>query len=176
MKKAHLVHNTKSEELARQLRFMHLVLGRPLSGYRQRAWHEKPVMYRLFEYKNTRDRKRPELVSSRLRSVELEQETRCCDLTVADNHNFLLDNGSLVHNCDEPHALFLSMCAALSIGFGSKDDKLCFAFGGDGGAIHHVWARVYIAGEPWNSDFTEPWLRFGQQMEFEDYDELEVPL
>ncbi len=174
--KAHLVHNTKSEALARQLRFMHLVLGRPLSGHLQRPWKDKPAMYRLFEYKNERDRKRPELVSSRLRSVELEPETRCCDLTVADNGNFLLDNGSLVHNCDEPGCLYLAMCAALAIGVGSKDDKLCFAFGGDGGSIHHTWARIYIAGEPWNSDFTEPWLRFGDQMEFDDYDELEVPL
>lgn len=130
----------------------------------------------LYEYKNERDRKRPDLISSRLRSVVLEPETRCCDLTVADNRNFILENGSLVHNCDEPHTLYLSMCAALAIGYGSKDDKLCFAFGGDGGAIHHVWARVYIAGEPWNSDFTEPWLRFADQMEFDDYDELEVPL
>lgn len=81
-----------------------------------------------------------------------------------------------VGDCDEPHALYLSMLASLSIGFGSKSDKLCFAFGGDGGAIHHVWARAYIDGQPWNSDFTEPWLRFGQEMEFDDYDELEVTL
>jgi hypothetical protein len=81
-----------------------------------------------------------------------------------------------IGDCDEQVVVYLSMLASLSIGFGSKDDKLCFAFGGDDGAIHHTWARAYIAGEPWNSDFTEPGLRFGQQMEFEDYDELEVPL
>lgn len=81
-----------------------------------------------------------------------------------------------IGDCDEPGCLYLAMCAALAIGVGSKDDKLCFAFGGDGGSIHHTWARIYIAGEAWNSDFTEPWLRFGDQMEFDDYDELEVPL
>lgn len=76
-----------------------------------------------------------------------------------------------VGDCDEPNCIFLAMCASLSIG-----DPLVFRFGGNGGTIHHTWARVYIDGEAWDSDVTEPGLRFGEHLEFEDYDEVEVPL
>lgn len=168
--KAHLVHNTKSERLAEQLRFAHLILGRPLSGHRQRAWKTKPVMHRLFEYKLSRDRKRPDLVSSRIRDVVPDGTTPCCDLTVADNANFVLENGSLVHNCDEPHALFLAMCASLDI------TPVHYRFGGFDGMIHHVWGRVKCDGNWYDCDLTEPGFRFGDFSPFEHYEELEVKL
>lgn len=167
---AHLVYNTKSEKLARQLQFMHMVLGRPVSFYHQPAWHEKPAMYRLYEYIGGNKQKLPELGSSRITAIERDGEERCCDITVKDNSNFVLDGGPLVHNCDEAATIFCSLCACLDIG------PVQFAFGGDGGTLHHVWSRVFADGEWWDVDLTEPDYRLGDFSKFDHYDEVEIPL
>lgn len=122
-----VVHNTKSETLARQLAFMHLVVGKPLSFYRQPAWKTKPAMYRLYEYKSYAEEKAPDLTSSRIVSVEKDESERCCDITVADNHNFVLDGGILVHNCDESSVFLSTLLASVGIvprfRFGGQEDQ-----------------------------------------------------
>ncbi len=167
---AHLVYNTQSEKLARQVAFMHLVLGRPVSFYRQPAWKDKTVMYRLYEYKGGSKEKLPNLGSARIVSIERDGEERCCDLTVEENHNFLLDGGMLVHNCDEASTMVCSMAAALNIA------PVAFRFGGTNGTLHHVWARVFADGEWYDSDVTEPNFKLGDVSPFEHYEEYEIPL
>lgn len=167
---AHMIYNTASEVLARQIQFMHLVLGRPLSFYRQPAWKTKPVMYRLYEYKSYSSEKAPGLTSARFVDIELDEAERCCDITVADNHNFLLDGGALVHNCDEASTIVCAMAAAIDI------TPVAFAFGGDGGTLHHTWAKINADGEWYDSDITEPSFRLGDKSRFDHYEEYEVPL
>ena len=75
-----------------------------------------------------------------------------------------------VGDCDEPHCVFLGMCACLDLG----DPR--FAFGGQGDHLHHVWGRIYIDEVPYDSDFTAPGLQFGEKLEFDNYDEVEIPL
>jgi len=168
----YLVYNTKSEKLATQLQFMHMVLGRPVAFYRQPAWKNKPAMYRLYEYKGYDKRKAPDLASVKIKSIECEEIEKCCDITVEDNHNFLLDGGALVHNCDEGGILFMSQCAC-----SPADLKpLRFRFGGHEDTLHHVWDRVK-AGDDWiDSDLTEEGYDLGDYSEFPHYEEVEVPL
>lgn len=73
-----------------------------------------------------------------------------------------------IGDCDEPHALFLAMCAALDI------VPVHYRFGGFDGMIHHVWGRVKCDGNWYDCDLTEPGFRFGDFSPFEHYEELEV--
>lgn len=167
---AHLIYNTQSETLARQVAFMHLVLGRPVSFYEQPPWKEKKKIYRLYEYKKGAREKRPDLGSTRIVSIERDGEERCCDITVAENHNFLLEGGILVHNCDEAASIVCAMAAAIDI------TPVSFRFGGTGDTLHHVWARVYADGEWYDSDVTEPGFQLGDAAPFDHYESYEIPL
>lgn len=73
-------------------------------------------------------------------------------------------------DCDEAATAFCSLCACLDIG------PVQFAFGGDGGTLHHVWSRVFADGEWWDVDLTEPDYRLGDFSKFDHYDEVEIPL
>lgn len=170
---ANLIYNTASETLARQVAFMHLVLGRPISFYRQPAWKTKPVMHRLYEYKGNAEEKVPGIVSSRIVSIEKDEMEPCCDITVADNHNFLLDGGILVHNCDEGSCFVLSHCACKDCG------PLLFDFGGHEGTLHHVWGKIHLNQNDKDglaADLTEPDYKLGDFSRFEHYESVEIPL
>jgi intein/homing endonuclease len=155
-KYANVVYNTKSETLARQIAFMHLVIGRPISFYRQPAWKTKPVMYRLYEYKGAAEEKAPDLVSTRIVSIEKDEPERCCDITVADNHNFILEGGVLVHNCDEGATFLATLLASVGIvprfRFGGYEDPSA----SDGCNYHHVWVQGLDDSGNWvDMDVTE---------------------
>lgn len=173
---AHLVYNTKSDIFARQVAFMHLVLGRPLSFYRQPAWKMTPAMYRLYEYKGNAEEKAGDVVSSRIVSVEADEAERCCDITVEKNHNFVLDGGPLVHNCDEGSCLMAALCGAVGI-------VPRFRFGGSHESLYHVWAQAEVpsgengmgAGPVWvDMDITEPTYELGQYAPFRRYAHMDI--
>jgi hypothetical protein len=181
-KSADLIYNTQSETLARQIAFMHLVLGRPLSFYRQPAWKTKPAMFRLYEYKSYKAERVDGFVGSRVVSIESDEPERCCDITVDGNHNFLLESGVLVHNCDEGVTGMTSLCAC-TFGAGSPsmngpddDVRYFFQFGGNQGTLHHVWSKTVMDGMEYHADHTEPGYRLGDHSPFEAYEDVEVVL
>lgn len=73
-------------------------------------------------------------------------------------------------DCDEAAIQICAMAAALDIA------PVAFRFGGYGGTLHHVWARVYADGEWYDSDITEPSFQLGDISEFEHFEEYEIPL
>lgn len=75
-----------------------------------------------------------------------------------------------VGDCDEAASMVCAMAAALDI------TPVAFRFGGGGGTLHHVWARVYADGEWYDSDVTEPEFKLGDVSPFEHYENYEIPL
>lgn len=75
-----------------------------------------------------------------------------------------------IGDCDEAIGLLLAMAAALQI------VPVRFVFGGNGGQLHHVWARAYADGQFWDADLTERRFNLGEKLGFEAEEELEVPL
>lgn len=75
-----------------------------------------------------------------------------------------------IGDCDEGSILVCAMAAAIDI------TPVAFAFGGDGGTLHHTWAKVNADGEWYDSDITEPSFRLGDKSRFDHYEEYEVPL
>ncbi len=73
-------------------------------------------------------------------------------------------------DCDEASIIVCSMAAAIDI------TPVAFAFAGDGGTLHHTWARVKADGQWYDSDITDPAFRLGDRSTFEHYEEYEVPL
>lgn len=178
-----MIYNTQSEQLARQIAFMHLVLGRPLSFYRQPAWKTKPVMYRLYEYKGYAEDKVDGLVGTRIVSIEADEAVRCCDITVEGNHNFFLEGGVLVHNCDEAVVGMqgLAVCtfpeADMEMnGPSDAPSRYFFQFGGNEGTLHHVWAKTLLGGAEYHADHTEPGYKLGDHSKFDAYEDVEILL
>jgi hypothetical protein len=75
-----------------------------------------------------------------------------------------------VGDCDESAIMVCSMAAALDI------TPVSFRFGGGGGTLHHVWARVFADGEWYDSDVTEPQFKLGETSRFDHYESYEIPL
>lgn len=75
-----------------------------------------------------------------------------------------------VGDCDEAATMVCAMAAALDIA------PVAFQFGGGGGTLHHVWARVFADGEWYDSDVTEPEFKLGEASPFEHYETYEIPL
>lgn len=73
-------------------------------------------------------------------------------------------------DCDEGAILVCSMAAAIDI------TPVAFAFGGDGGTLHHTWARVMADGTWYDSDITEPSYRLGEKSGFDHEEEYIIPL
>jgi len=101
-----LIYNTSSTLLAKQLRFMHWVLGEPLYSWYQ-VNHQgagKYPIWRLYAgQKGTYTREILDGVSKvPVKAIEYVGEERTYDITVADTHNFVLaDSGLIVHNCED---------------------------------------------------------------------------
>jgi hypothetical protein len=75
-----------------------------------------------------------------------------------------------VGDCDEASTIVCAMAASIGI------TPVAFAFGGDGGTLHHTWAKVSADGEWYDCDVTEPNFRLGDKSNFDHYEEYEVPL
>lgn len=92
--------------------------------------------------------------------------------------------GMTAGDCDEGSTLMNAECAA----WGNDSDELAsiaaatqirpirFRFGGNGGTLHHVWARPYLGEQGVDSDLTEPSYGLGDFSKFEQYEEVEVEL
>lgn len=92
--------------------------------------------------------------------------------------------GLTAGDCDEGSTLMNAHCAAWGNGAremssAAPSDKIRpirFRFGGNGGTLHHVWARPYLGEEGIDSDLTEPGYNLGDYSKFEQYEEVEVEL
>jgi len=92
--------------------------------------------------------------------------------------------GLTAGDCDEGSTLMNAHCAAWGNGSsemsaGETDNRIRpirFRFGGNGGTLHHVWARPYLGEQGIDSDLTEPGYNLGDYSKFEQYEEVEVKL
>ena len=103
-KYAKLIHNTSSDSLAEDLKFIYLRLGKPLSSQfvKNHGGVGNNPMWRLQEssgkmYKD----KITNVIGKGARSVNNIGEGPVCDITIKDNGNFVLWNGIIAHNCDD---------------------------------------------------------------------------
>ncbi len=76
----------------------------------------------------------------------------------------------VVGDCDEAATLVCAMAAAVDI------TPVTFRFGGGGGTLHHVWARIFADDEWYDSDITEPDFNLGDASSFDHYESYEIPL
>lgn len=88
-------------------------------------------------------------------------------------------------DCDEGSTLMNANCAAWKgdagtlaarQGLGGSIRPIRFRFGGNGGTLHHVWARPYLGEDGVDCDLTEPGYGLGDYSKFEQYEEVEVEL
>lgn len=125
--KVRRIYNTISDKLAQQLIFLHLIIGRPLySQYQINHMGEgKNPIWRLYDRIYTgRFKSNKELING-LKYVCISYivpsiSKEVCDITVEDNHNFVLDNGLLVHNCDDMTILTDAMLASVGFPIGAR--------------------------------------------------------
>jgi hypothetical protein len=107
------VYGTSSETLAEQLRLGMLLLGRPFHLARQDhhgGAGDSPI-YRLYEYQDTAPKMQqreerlqdilPGMRYGCVRSVTPAGHDRVGCITVDDNHNFVLADGTLAKNCED---------------------------------------------------------------------------
>lgn len=145
-----MMHSTVSNELAEQLKFIYLLLGRPLAGTleRKHGGLGKNPIWRLWEASGKQhplyrpDSRPRDLTSKGVRFVECVGDHPTCDITIADNHNFVLSNGLLAHNCDDMSVLLGSLLGTL----GAKIRYVAGAFtiNSDGTpALTHVWCEAW---------------------------------
>jgi hypothetical protein len=138
------IYNTSSNDLAKHLEFLHLLLGNPLTTYYQKnhmGAGKKPI-WRLYDMKRNGVHGRtnePNLVSHGIKSVKESKAQDVYCITVKDNHNLVLSNGVLASNCDDQSMLLLSLLksvgapVALRIA-GYKND----------GKYTHIYGLVYL--------------------------------
>jgi hypothetical protein len=95
--------------------------------------------------------------------------------------------GLTAGDCDEGSTLMNANCAAwrpevgeMSAAKGTAGSgpirPIRFRFGGNGGTLHHVWARPYLGEDGVDCDLTEPGYALGDYSKFEQYEEVEVEL
>lgn len=143
------MHSTVSSELAVQLKFLHLLFGLPLSGGGRPVpggGLGKNLIYRLYESTGARYQERlPGLTNVGARRVAYAGTEPVCDISVANTHNFVLADGTLVHNCDD-----LSVVIGTLVGLVGGPVRL--VAGGLAGAprspsgrplLSHVWLEAY---------------------------------
>lgn len=122
--------------------------GKPLSGnlvHDHGGLGRNPI-WRLYEARGLRYHERmPHLTNVGIHGVRYAGVEEVCDIEVADNHNFLLANGVLVHNCDD-------MAVVIATMVGQIGGRVRFVAGGFRGArvhhsgrpvLSHVWAEAY---------------------------------
>lgn len=98
----YLIYNTISDKLALQLKFLHFILGRPLSSYYQinhQGLGKNPI-WRLTENTNSCFNRETlkDMSKVGIKRVEFIGKNNVYNIRVADNHNFILaESGVLSH-------------------------------------------------------------------------------
>lgn len=67
-------------------------------------------------------------------------------------------------------AYFMGLAACLEVG------PVRFRLGKSNGVYEHLWAKIFADGKWYDSDLSNPQFKLGDYYEFEDYDEMEIPL
>lgn len=94
-------------------------------------------------------------------------------LSVEDPSTYRKSAGELpayVGSPDDATATMLGLCATLDI------SPIRIRLGLQDGVPVRAWGKVYADGKWYDSDINDPALALGEAREFQDYDELEVPL
>jgi len=108
------VYATSSDELASQLRLLHLILGRPLHSWYQTN-HQgagKSPIWRLTENTNSAFNKEilPGISKVSIKEIKELGKTEVRDITVEGNHNFVLaDSFIIASNCEDVAALLATV-------------------------------------------------------------------
>ena len=163
-KRVRRIYNTISEELARQLFYLHLVLGKPLYVQYQpnHMGAGKNPIWRLYEYKNGQKWSYKEILpylkASYIVDMKYNGTKEVCDITVKDNHNFVLDNGMLVKNCDDFTILLDSFLASIGYPVGAR----IITASPDKG-FHHIYSLVKVKGRWIPLDPTNKRFKIGQE-------------
>jgi hypothetical protein len=181
-----LIYNTSSTTLAKQLRFMHWLLGEPLYSWYQ-VNHQgagKYPIWRLYVgQKGTYTREILDGVSKvPVKAIEYVGEERTYDITVADTHNFVLaESGLIVHNCEDSSFTLASAVLRLFEIVGdfqlswwyrwfNRDAPNCQVW------IGYVWQDGQYWGHAWVS-FRNPKYQFSKDwLILESTYESEVPM
>ncbi|KKN21310.1 hypothetical protein LCGC14_0926520 [marine sediment metagenome] len=108
---------TTSPELSKQLKFLHMILGRPLTYYSPSKpnGYGKLKQHYLYDYNHKRLNKNisPGVTNRGIKHIETNGKERVYDISVAKNHNFILaDSGVVVSNCLDKAAALTSMLIA----------------------------------------------------------------
>jgi len=77
---------------------------------------------------------------------------------------------SYVGTHEDAIATALGLCACLEV------QPLQFRVGLVNGTPEHVWGRAHADGKWYDIDFSRPEFKLGDYMEFQDYEEVEIPL
>jgi hypothetical protein len=115
-----LCHNTSSDKLAYQLMLIYLILGKPLSVnycFHHQGAGKYPI-WRLYQASGEGvgfREKKPGVLCRSLKQIDGENITtrEVADLTIANNHNFVLLNGLIAHNCDDTARLSCELLTQL---------------------------------------------------------------
>ena len=143
-------HGTVSDKLAQQLKFIHLILGRPLhSRYDLKSYGagKNPLpMWVLRESRHASYWQSPLLNIGTLKvnSIESNGKTPVYDIEVADNHNFILANGILAHNCAN-RAFLLTSLAKNELPYSGQVYCVMGVINSDGGG-DHAWVEAQLDG------------------------------
>ena len=162
-----LIHNTSSLDFVKRLKLIYLILGRALSYYYQEnhmGAGSHPI-WRLNEPRRGMVRKKrewfPGIEVRTIKSITHVGQEETCDIFVADNHNFVLWNGVIAHNCDAHSVLLGSLLEA--IGYPVRLKVVSY----DGIRYSHIYPLV--GDRPWNPtkwiplDATIPWAKPGYE-------------
>jgi len=154
-----LQHGTASSDLATQLKVVHLILGRPLWSWRGNgsgAGKTPLPIHRLNEYPQAgykRACQYPFLGEVKLQSVKPVGEAHVFDIEVADNHNFMLAGGILVHNCANKSFLLASL---LRCEFPPQDVHCILGNLYNGKPGGHAWPQIKLNGVEYIMESTRP--------------------
>lgn len=153
-----IIYSTSSEKMVNQLFFMNLLVNKPLTIYKclhHGGYGNQPI-WRLYENTNNRQLKSyfngvGKVGVKRIEDIEPEE---VFDITVQDNHNFVLWNGVIAHNCDD-FALINPYIAYVKFGFkptiiyilnlGNIHVAHAISYAIDGDKCH-VWDNQYYRG------------------------------
>jgi len=167
-KRVRRVYNTISEELAKQLFYLHLVLGKPLYVQYQpnHMGAGKNPIWRLYEYKNGQKWSYKEILpylkASYIFDMKYNGIKETCDITVKDNHNFVLDNGILVKNCDDFVILLNSLLASIGYPVGAR-----IVSTSPDRPFHHIYSLVYSKKKGWIAlDASEKKNKIGEEPKY----------
>lgn len=153
-----LQHSTVSVKLAEQLKLMHLILGRPLhshNGPSYGAGRNPLPRWVLTEHLRPSYKRGSAIDLGQLKITKTEspKTERVYDIEVADNHNFMLANGLLVHNCAVKSFLLASLLRNEL-----PPDHIYVALGNlyNGKAGGHAWVKLILEEGEYYMESTMP--------------------